>query len=146
MQNSSKIPIDYDEAIAIHLSDKLSGTLTSSKAGAEIVNFPVTFVDSRSLSYGTTALVEHGIDLYENGASVKEIKDELTKRAGTIQNDVLIGNLDQLYKGGCVSGMQFFLGSLLKIKLIIPISASINWRSGGNEFFSAPFFKKAVFS
>lgn len=117
-----EIAKNYDEAIAIHLSDQLSGTLSSSKSGAEITGFPVTFIDSLSLSYGTTALVEHGIDLYESGATVETIQQTLTEMAGTIQNYILIGSLEQLYKGGRVSGMQFFLGNLLKIKLIIQAS------------------------
>lgn len=112
----------YDEAIAIHLSEKLSGTFASSKSGAEIADFPVTFIDSLSLSYGTTALVEHGMDLLENGASVQEIKEKLDAMAGTVQNFISIGNLDQLHKGGRVGGMQFLIGNLLKIKLMIQAS------------------------
>lgn len=117
-----EIANNYDEAIAIHLSEKLSGTLASSKGGAEIAQFPVTFIDSHSLSYGTTGLVEHGIDMHKNGATVEEIKEKLTQMAGTIHNYILMGNLNQLYKGGRMSGMQFLLGSLLKIKPIIQAS------------------------
>lgn len=117
-----KVAQNYDEAIAVHVSDKLSGTLTASKSGAEIVNFPVTYIDSLSLSYGTTALVERGIELAENGASVEEIKKKLDQMAGTVRNFISIGNLDQLYKGGRVGGMQFLFGSLLKIKLMIQAS------------------------
>lgn len=117
-----EIANEYEQAIAIHLSDKLSGTLASSKGGAEIADFPVTFIDSLSLSYGTTALVEHGMEMYENGATVQEIKEQLSKMAGNVKNYILIGNLDQLYKGGRMSGIQFFLGSLLKVKPIIQIS------------------------
>lgn len=112
----------YEEAIAIHLSDKLSGTLAASKGGAEIAKFPITFIDSLSLSAGTTALVEHGMDMYENGSTVSQIQQQLEKMAGNVKNYILIGNLDQLYKGGRMSGVQFFLGSLLKIKPIIQIS------------------------
>ncbi len=112
----------YDEAIAIHVSHRLSGTLTASKGGADIAEFPITFVDSLSLSYGTTALVEYGMEMYDNGATVTEIQEQLEKMVGTVHNYILIGNLDQLYKGGRMSGMQFFLGSLLKIKPIIQIS------------------------
>lgn len=112
----------YEEAIAVHLSDKLSGTLAASKGGADIAKFPITFVDSLSLSYGTTALVEHGMDMYENGATIAEIQTQLEYMAGNVKNYILMGNLDQLYKGGRMSGIQFFLGSLLKIKPIIQIS------------------------
>jgi len=112
----------YEQAIAIHVSSKLSGTLASSTAGAELAGFPVTFIDSLALSYGITGLIEKGIDMYDSGASVPEIKAELEKMAGTLQNFILIGQLDQLYKGGRMGGVQFFLGSLLKIKPIVQIS------------------------
>ena len=112
----------YEDAIAIHLSDKLSGTLASSKAGAEIAGFPVTFVDSLSLSYGTTALVEHGMDMHENGATIPEIKEALTAMAGRVNNYISFGSLEQLHKSGRVGGIQFFLGSLLKVKPIVQMS------------------------
>ncbi|WP_203247567.1 DegV family protein [Sporosarcina beigongshangi] len=113
----------YEQAIAIHVSSKLSGTLASSTAGAELAEFPVTFIDSIALSYGITGLIERGMELYDNGASVSDIKVELEKMAGTLQNFILIGQLDQLYKGGRMSGVQFFLGSLLKVKPIVQISS-----------------------
>lgn len=121
-ENFKEIANNYEEGIAVHLSDKLSGTLASSKGGAEISQFPITFVDSLSLSYGTTALVEYGMKMHENGSTVPEIQAQLEKMAGFVENYILIGNLDQLYKGGRMSGMQFLLGSLLKIKPIIQIS------------------------
>ena len=64
----------YEQAIAIHVSGKLSGTLASSMAGAELAEFPVTFIDSLALSYGITGLIEKGMDMYDSGASVPEIK------------------------------------------------------------------------
>lgn len=112
----------YEQAIAVHLSNNLSGTLASSTAGAELAGFPVTFIDSLSLSYGATGLIEKGMEMYDNGASVPEIKTQLEKMAGTVHNFILIGQLDQLYKGGRMSGVQFFLGSLLKVKPIVQIS------------------------
>lgn len=62
------------------------------------------------------------MDMYENGSTVSQIQQQLEKMAGNVKNYILIGNLDQLYKGGRMSGVQFFLGSLLKIKPIIQIS------------------------
>ncbi|MBE1555084.1 DegV family protein [Sporosarcina limicola] len=112
----------YDEAVAVHVSAKLSGTLASSTAGAEIAGFPVTFIDSLALSYGITGIIEKGMAMHAGGATVPEIKEQLEKMAGTLQNFILIGQLDQLYKGGRMSGVQFFLGSLLKVKPIVQIS------------------------
>ncbi len=112
----------YEQAIAIHLSGKLSGTLAASKAGAEIADFPVTFIDSLSLSYGITGMIERGMEMYDSGVPIPEIIAQLEKMPGTMHNYILIGKLDQLYKGGRMSGVQFFIGSLLKIKPIVQIS------------------------
>lgn len=118
-----EIAEDYEEAIAIHVSAKLSGTLASSMAGAELAEFPITFIDSLALSYGITGLIQRGMEMHENGATVPEIKEALEKMTGTLKNYILIGQLDQLYKGGRMSGVQFFLGSLLKVKPIVQISS-----------------------
>jgi DegV family protein with EDD domain len=112
----------YEQAIAIHLSGKLSGTLAASKAGAEIAGFPVTFIDSLSLSYGITGMIERGMEMHDSGVPIPEIIAQLEKMPGTMHNYILIGQLDQLYKGGRMSGVQFFIGSLLKIKPIVQIT------------------------
>ena len=69
----------YEQAIAVHVSGKMSGTLASSIAGAEIAGFPVTFIDSLSLSYGITGLIQRGMEMHDNGATVSEIEAELKK-------------------------------------------------------------------
>jgi DegV family protein with EDD domain len=112
----------YEQAIAIHVSSKMSGTFASSTAGAEIAGFPVTFIDSLALSYGITGLIQRGMEMYDSGSTVPEIEAELKKMAGSVHNYILIGQLEQLYKGGRMSGAQFFLGSLLKVKPIVHIS------------------------
>ncbi|MFC5589273.1 DegV family protein [Sporosarcina soli] len=117
-----KVGEQYEQAIAIHLSGKLSGTLAASKAGAEIAGFPVTFIDSLSLSYGITGLIERGMEMHDSGVPIPEIIAQLEKMPGTMHNYILIGKLDQLYKGGRMSGVQFFIGSLLKIKPIVQIT------------------------
>lgn len=115
---------EYEEAFAVHLSSKMSGTLDSSMGGAEIAGFPITFVDSLQLSYGITGLIQHGMEMHKNGATVAEIKVELDQMVGSCNTYILMGNLEQLYKGGRMSAAQFYLGSLLKVKPIVHINAS----------------------
>lgn len=116
------ISASYECAIAVHLTAKLSGTLASSMAGAEMTDFPVHFVDSNSLSVGITGLVERGMQLAETDKSPEEIAETLKTYTSNFRNYILIGELDQLYKGGRMSGVQFFLGSMLKIKPIVQIT------------------------
>lgn len=114
---------NYDSAIAVHVSSKLSGTLSSCITGAEMAGFHLEAVDSRSMSYAITALIEKGIELEKSGLGAAEIAEILKDEAKNSQNYILLGNLDQFYKGGRMSGTQYLLGSILKIKPIIRINS-----------------------
>jgi len=118
-----KLEKDYDQAIAIHVSNKLSGTVSSSNGGKELADFEVEVVDSLSLSYGITSLIDKGLHLAKEEVSMKDIASELREEVTRSKNLILLGNLEQLYKGGRMSGTQFLLGNVLKIKPILSINA-----------------------
>ena len=118
----TKLKKEYDSIISIHVSNSLSGTLSSSLSGAQIAQVQVECMDSLSLSAGITGLVEKGLQLQEQGLSFEDIATKLKVEATKFRNYILIGNLTQLYKGGRLSSVQFYLGSLLKIKPIIQIN------------------------
>ncbi|WP_067727459.1 DegV family protein [Oceanobacillus damuensis] len=113
---------DYDHAIVIHVSSKLSGTISSSSAAIDEAGFEVEMIDSLSLSYAITMLIQKGVKLAEQNMDFKEIAKELREEATRSKNLILLGSLEQLYKGGRMSGAQFLLGNLLKIKPILSIN------------------------
>lgn len=117
-----KLKEEYESAIAIHVSGKLSGTISSSSAAKDQVGFHVEIVDSNSLSFTITELIETGLELAEQGVEVSEIAAQLRKKAKHHRNLIILGSLEQLYKGGRMSGAQFLLGNFLKIKPILSIS------------------------
>ncbi|HLO12170.1 MAG TPA: DegV family protein [Pseudoneobacillus sp.] len=117
-----KLKQEYESAIAIHVSSKLSGTLSSCKSGAEMADFHVETVDSKSMSYAITYLIELGMELYEQGNDFCKIAEMLRSEADLSDNYILLGSLDQFYKGGRMSGTSYLLGSILKIKPIIHIN------------------------
>jgi DegV family protein with EDD domain len=117
-----KLKEEYECGIAIHVSAKLSGTLASSVSGAEMADFKLYAVDSMSVSYGQTGLLERGLELAGQGIAAEEIAQRLKAETSNFRNYILIGNLSQLYKGGRMSGAQYYLGSLLQIKPIVQIS------------------------
>ncbi|MFC4022453.1 DegV family protein [Oceanobacillus longus] len=114
---------DYDDAIAIHVSSKLSGTISSSTAGKDQADFDVEIIDSLSLSFAITMLIEKGIKLANQNVDKTIIANELREEASRSQNLILLGSLEQLYKGGRMSGAQFLLGNLLQIKPILSINS-----------------------
>ncbi|MDQ0254864.1 DegV family protein with EDD domain [Evansella vedderi] len=126
-----KLKTEYDHAIAVHISGKLSGTIDSSTQGKNIAEFEVEIVDSKCMSYAITTLIEKGMHLAEEGKPYVEIAETLREEASQSENYILLGNLEQFYKGGRMSGAQYLLGNILQIKPII----RINTQTGEFELF-----------
>jgi DegV family protein with EDD domain len=112
---------DYDCIIAVLVSAKLSGTVSSSEQAAQLVDIPVYSIDSKILSYPLTRLILKGMELAEAGLDIKEIIRRLEALRDTGETYVLIGSLEQLHRSGRMSGVQFFLGSMLNVKPIISV-------------------------
>lgn len=110
---------DYDCAIAIHVSEKFSGTINGSRLGAEMAGFPVHIVDSKIISESMKQLLLKGMKLEEEGLEPEEIATVLRETANQVKGYVCIGNLEQLRKGGRLSGAGFLVGNLLQIKPIL---------------------------
>lgn len=116
-----KLAEDYEAIIAVHISEKLSGTASSCRQAAELVNVPVYTVDSRLISYPLTCLVKKGMDLAHQQFAPSEIKSRLEEFREQNELYVLIGSLEQLHRSGRMNGLQFFLGSMLNITPVIAI-------------------------
>jgi DegV family protein with EDD domain len=112
---------EYDQVVAVLLSGKLSGTVSSSEQAAKLVDIPVITFDSNILTYPMTALLKEGISLLEGGANLESVIDQLERIKKTNETYVLVGSLEQLHRSGRMSGVQFFLGSMLNVKPIISI-------------------------
>ena len=117
-----KLKEDYEEILAVHVSSKLSGTMASSIAGMQEAGVTGEAVDSLSLSFAITDLIEKGQTLSNQGTGVKEIAARLREEATGARNLIVPGKLDQLYKGGRMSGTSYMLGNLLKIMPILMIN------------------------
>ncbi|MFB3166230.1 DegV family protein [Neobacillus sp. 179-C4.2 HS] len=116
-----KLSQNYDQIVAVLLSGKLSGTVSSSDQAAKLVDIPVKTFDSHILTAPMTALLKKGMELMDAGNSVESVMDHLESLKKTNETYVLIGSLEQLHRSGRMSGLQFFLGSMLNVKPIISI-------------------------
>ncbi|MCM3091664.1 MULTISPECIES: DegV family protein [unclassified Cytobacillus] len=113
---------EYNAAVAVHVSSRLSGTLNSCITGAELAGFPIFTVDSKCMSFAITSLINKGLKLAENDMPEHKIADILQSETDKSENYILLGSLEQFYKGGRMSGTQYLLGSILNIKPIIRIN------------------------
>lgn len=120
-----KLAENYDQIIAVLLSSKLSGTVSSSEQAAQLVEIPVTTIDSKVLAFPLSALLKKGIELGRAGKTAEEIRMELEKHRDENEIYVLIGSLEQLHRSGRMGGLQFFLGSMLSITPVISIENGV---------------------
>lgn len=109
---------EYEHAIAIHCTDKLSGTLKSSQSAAEMAGFNLEVIDSKIGSFPLARMLEEGIKLENEGKSFGEIVEFLRQLPDRARLILSPASLEQLHKGGRMSGSQLFFGSLLQINII----------------------------
>lgn len=110
---------NYDCGIAVHVSEKFSGTINGSRLGAEMSGFDVHIIDSKITSDAMKQLILKGKNLQEEGLDAKEIANRLRQAADKVKGYVCIGSLEQLRRGGRLSGASFLVGNLLQIKPIL---------------------------
>lgn len=115
----------YEHFIILHISQKLSGTYSASKQGADIAGISYDLIDTRVTTAGMTHLLEEGLHMEQQGKTSAEIVSRLEELVPALENYILIGNLAQLHRGGRLSNAQFVLGTLLNIKPILQIHDGI---------------------
>lgn len=109
----------YKRGIAIHASSSLTGTYQSSIAASSMAGFEVEVIDSKIGSYPLGQMIYKGVKLQKEGKPYQEIVSylrTLPEKANLIMSP---GSLEQLHKGGRLSTTQAFIGSLIKLKLIV---------------------------
>lgn len=109
----------YDCAIAIHTSEKLSGTVVSAPMAAEQAGFKTFAIDSLIGSYPMQAMIEQAMELEKQGLEPEEIVAQIEEMRQRAQLLFVPASLEQLHKSGRVSGTAMFLSNLLNIKLVI---------------------------
>jgi DegV family protein with EDD domain len=113
---------NYDLIIAVLISSKLSGTVSSSQQAAQLVEVPVVTIDSKILSYPLTVLIKRGLRQLHDTDNIESVISDLEELANHSETYVLIGSLEQLHRSGRMNGLQFLLGSMLNVKPIISIN------------------------
>lgn len=109
---------DDVEIISIHLTSGLSGTVQTARQASEMVDGKITVIDSKFIAWGLGYQIQYLVKWIEQGIPTEEILKKLEKLQKNIKLYVVIGQLDQLIKGGRISKTKGFLGNLMKIKPI----------------------------
>jgi DegV family protein with EDD domain len=120
-QAFERITSEGDEAIAICLSSKLSGSCQSATIAASEFESGVYVVDSLNAAMGEQVLVRYAMQLREKNMYAEDIVRELNSARERIRLIALVDTLEYLRRGGRVSTVTAAAGTLLAIKPVVAI-------------------------
>jgi DegV family protein with EDD domain len=138
----SHLASHYDSVIAVHLSDKLSGTYNSSVKAAKKIssefNKPIAVINSKNLSGSLGLIILRAAQAIESGLSHDQIISMIDKWVADTRIFVSVKTMKYLVKGGRVSMVKGQLARLLNINPIVAID-----KTGKAIVFGKTFNQKA---
>lgn len=110
------------DIVYISISSSLSSTYQNALlAAGEFPEDRIQVIDSQTLCGGIALLVMKAAKAAERGLSAVEIANMLKHSRNLVDSQFVVDTLDYLYMGGRCSGMQNFIGSLLKIRPVLKL-------------------------
>jgi DegV family protein with EDD domain len=138
----SHLASHYDSVIAVHVSDKLSGTFYSSQKAAEKIsrefNKPITVLNSRNLSGSLGLIVLRIAQAIESGLKHDEIVGLADKWIKNTRIFVSVKTLKYMIRGGRVSAVKGLLARILNINPVVSLD-----EEGKAVIFGKTFNQKA---
>lgn len=126
----SHLVSEYDAVIAVHLTDKFSGTYANSlKAAARIMresNKSIHVIDSKTLSGSLGLIVLKAAQSIEAGNDVESVVDSINKDIDNTRIFVGVKDLKYMIKGGRVSKKKGFIASMLNLNPIVSMDSNGN--------------------
>jgi uncharacterized protein len=124
----SHLASHYDSVIAIHLSDKLSGTFGSSQKAAQAIskefNKPITVINSRNLSGALGLIVLRTARAIEAGYAHEQVVEMAESWTKKVKIFVSVRDIKYLIRGGRLSATKGFIARMLNINPIVSIDES----------------------
>ncbi|MBN2175732.1 MAG: DegV family EDD domain-containing protein [Bacteroidales bacterium] len=119
----SQLSARYDSIIAIHLTEKFSGTCFNSQKAAKIVNAecnkPISVINSKNLSGALGLIVLRAAQAIESGHLHDEIVAMVEKWIRYTQIYVSVRTLKYMVRGGRVSPIKGFMAKIMNVNPIV---------------------------
>ncbi|HUU78865.1 MAG TPA: DegV family protein [candidate division Zixibacteria bacterium] len=112
------------EIIVICISGKLSGTMNSANAAANMFKetnpkVKIAIIDSKNASYAEGFLVEEALNLMKKETTFEVIVEKLKSLVKRIKSYLYIPTLKYLFKGGRISLTKYLVARLLRKKVVV---------------------------
>jgi DegV family protein with EDD domain len=128
----------YDSIMAIHLTQGMSGTFSSSDKGSKDViartGKKITVTNSKSLTAGLGLLVLRAARALEEGATHDEVHSKMDDWISKLHLRVSVTTLKYIVRSGRVSPLKSFVARMLDLKPIISVNAE-----GKSELYDKSF-------
>jgi len=114
---------DTDGILSIHISEKMSGTISSAHQGAKMMKnpVPVEIVDSKYTSMAQGLVVVATARLAKTGNDLQTLAAAARGFVGDIHLLVLFDTLKYVARGGRIGRAKALLGSILNVKPLLGI-------------------------
>lgn len=118
-----KIAAGADGILSIHISDKMSGTISSAHQGAKMMKkpVPVEIVDSKYTSMAQGLVVVAAARLARTAKDLQSVTAAARGLVGDIHLLVLFDTLKYIARGGRIGRAKALLGSILNVKPLLSI-------------------------
>ena len=124
----SHLASHYDSIIAVHLSDKLSGTFNSSRKAALAIskefNKPISVINSKNLSGALGLIVLKTAQAIDAGYSHEQVVNMAEKWTNKVRIFVSVRDIKYLIRGGRLSAVKGLIARMLNINPIVSIDES----------------------
>jgi hypothetical protein len=139
----SHLASHYDSIIAVHLSDKLSGTFGSSLKAAKAIsrefNKPISVINSKNLSGALGLIILRAARAIEDGIPHEKIVELAEGWVKNVKILVSVRDLKYLIRGGRLSATKGFIARFLNVNPIVSID-----ENGKAIVFDKSFNQKAT--
>lgn len=119
----SKVAETAESIVAIHISEYLSGTLSSARTAVEMMGgYPMEIVDSRSASMGLgliTLAAARAAAAGQDYQSVAALARSLVPKTRVV---FVVDTLEYLHRGGRIGGAKRLIGSMLSVKPLLHLA------------------------
>ena len=114
---------DADGILSIHLSERLSGTVSSAHQGAKLMkkSIPVEIIDSKLTLMAQGLVVVAVARLAKTGKDLQSLAAAARGFVGDIHLLVLFDTLKYIARGGRIGRAKALLGSILNVKPLLDI-------------------------
>ncbi len=116
-----------DAILSMHISSKLSGTISSAHAALEEMGgkAPITIFDSLSTSIGLGILVQQAVKALDAGEPLSEVVKVLEVMRDAMTIGFVVDTLEYLHKGGRIGKAAALMGTLLNVKPVLTLTHGV---------------------